>query len=131
MEDEMNFRIETKRAIKEAGKKTREVMFVGSIDGRYRITWEEFLNRSNFEYDGGFGSPKIAKDLIVYFNDNSYMIREEYDGSEWWKYNKPLIFNETDKYQKYNCLCIEQAEQKGYDVSCGWETLARLNGERQ
>lgn len=79
-------------------------MFVGSYDGKYRMDIKKFLKKSNFEYDDGYGSSKIATDLIVYFYDKSYLSRDEYDGSEWWKNNKILEYKESDDYTEFNIL---------------------------
>ena len=73
-------------------------MFIGTADGNYRINWNEFAKISNFDYDSGYGGAEIPTDLIVYFKDNTYMFRWEYDGSEWWEYIVRKKFNETCKY---------------------------------
>ena len=77
-------------------KKLEDVMFIGSQDGKYRMSLAKFLTLSNFTYDCGYGAPEIAGDLIVYFNDNTYMTRGEYDGSEWWEYNEPLVYDKEE-----------------------------------
>lgn len=71
----MNFKVETLNAIKNSGHKEEEVMFIGSIDGKLRISIEKFLEISDFEYDGGYGVQEIPKDLIIYFTDKSYSKR--------------------------------------------------------
>ena len=75
----MNFLQETKKAILDSGHKLEEVMFIGSSNGEYRMSWDKFVTKANFEYDNGFGSSKIAVDLIIYFNDKTYIQRGEYD----------------------------------------------------
>ncbi len=117
----MNFKTETYEAIKRSGHTREDVMFVGSSDGKYRMTMDEFDKVSNFSYDKGFGAQQIASDLIVYFKDGRYMSRSEYDGSEWWNYEMPLNYKETDKYIKFHNLCAEQCGE------IGWCTVKELN----
>ena len=38
-------------------------------------------------YDSGYGSQRLFG--LVLFNDNTWLSREEYDGSEWWIHNIP------------------------------------------
>lgn len=97
-----NFKEETIIAITNSGHILDEVMFIGSADGKKRIKIDKFMEISDFDYDNGFGAQEIYKDLIIYFKDKSYIVRNEYDGSEWWEYNKPLIFNENDSYEEFD-----------------------------
>ena len=46
-----NFLKETKQAIKESGHTFKDVMFIGSEDGVYRMNWEKFVQKANFNYD--------------------------------------------------------------------------------
>lgn len=45
------------------------------------------LSSLDFEYDNGFGSQHLYGTIL--FKDNTWLSREEYDGSEWWHYNVP------------------------------------------
>ena len=38
-------------------------------------------------YDSGYGSQQLFG--LVLFSDNTWLSREEYDGSEWWIHNVP------------------------------------------
>lgn len=116
----MNFLKETKEAINDSGHTEHDVMFIGSNDGKYRISMDAFERIADFEYDSGFGSSKIATDLIIYFKDNSYIARGEYDGSEWWEYNVPLTYSEVDK-----SLPIKKMN------SHMWSDVATLNGVKE
>lgn len=107
---ESNFLEETLEAIIESGHKESDVMFIGSKDGKYRLNLEEFKKVANFEYDMGFGTNYIPSDLIVYFNDKSYIVRGEYDGSEWWEYNTPLNYSVKDKSKSYSKLYANNYE---------------------
>ena len=96
----MNLLEETKVAIVESHHSIEDVMFVGSSDGEYRLTFEEFAKVSDFEYDNGFGQQEIPPYIIVYFKDGSYLEREEYDGAEWWTWVPDRVFSEDDQYKK-------------------------------
>lgn len=48
---------------------------------------ESVLFTLNFDYDNGYGTQEISG--VVLFKDNTWLSRGEYDGSEWWVYNKP------------------------------------------
>ena len=104
MRENMTFLEETQKAVEGSGHKTEDVMFIGSNDGKYRMTWEKFSKLANFEYDRGYGIQRIAIDLIIYFNDGSYITRGEYDGAEWWEYNTPKLFSMGDRYEDFDEL---------------------------
>lgn len=117
-----NFKKETYEAIEKSGHKRDDVMFVGSYDGEYRIDIDKFDKISDFNYDKGFGAAEIATDLIVCFKDGSYLEREEYDGSEWWRFVEPLKYTTNDEYKDFNYLKIR-------DGMIGWRSVKEINGE--
>ena len=43
------------------------VSWVGSMDGKYAITWDAFTEISDVLYDDGYGSQEVAADLVVVF----------------------------------------------------------------
>ena len=96
----MNFLKETETKIFASGHSIKDVMFIGTEDGKFRIAWWKFVEMANFDYDSGFGIQEIPS-LIVYFKDNTYMFRNEYDGSEWWEYKVNKIFKESDDYKSF------------------------------
>ena len=100
----INFLKETTEAIQDSKHKIEDVMFIGSSNGKYRMSWDKFKEKANFRYDEGYGSSKIATDLIVYFNDDTYMTRGEYDGSEWWNYQVSKKFKKDDNYKEFEIL---------------------------
>lgn len=58
---------------------------------KLKINYDEsdynlFLESINFEYDNGYGGQELYG--TIWFEDNTWMTRGEYDGSEWWEYNK-------------------------------------------
>ena len=52
--------------------------------------FEEFLKHLDFQYDGGYGLQEIFGK--VWFEDDTWATRGEYDGSEWWElHTRPEI----------------------------------------
>ena len=47
---------------------------------------ERFLQTLDFDYDDGYGSQQLYG--TVWLKDGTWGSRGEYDGSEWWEYNK-------------------------------------------
>lgn len=47
--------------------------------------YEKFLNEIDFDYDSGYGVQELFG--TVWLNDNTWLSRGEYDGSEWWEHN--------------------------------------------
>ena len=86
------------------------ITFIGSIDGKYKCSWEEFLDLANFEYHDGYGGQEVASDLIIVFKDGIKMYRHEYDGSECW--NHQVIPKEYKRHKKIKRLKI---------VDTGWD----------
>jgi hypothetical protein len=59
---------------------------------------KDFYEKLDFYYDNGYGLPLLEG--VVCFKDGSWLIREEYDGAEWWEYKinpEILIAQETRK----------------------------------
>ena len=96
----MNLKCETEEFLEKIKKCAEDVEFCTvvinetysstySIPCECSATYEYFLNwAENFSnYDNGFGAREVPNVLIV-FKDNSWMERNEYDGSEWWEYMK-------------------------------------------
>ena len=50
------------------------------------ITYQNFLNLLDFEYDNGYGGQELFG--TIWYKDGTWSGRGEYDGSEWWKYHK-------------------------------------------
>lgn len=79
---------ETIQDIKEMGHSESDVRWVGSYDGVFGMSWEDFKSKfSRTTYDDGFGSQEIASDLVI-VGDDWWLEREEYDGAEKWAYKK-------------------------------------------
>lgn len=109
---------ETLEVLKKYGKSPKDVRWIGSRDGRYAITWKEFEKIANVEYDNGYGSQKVAMDLVV-VGDDWWLERHEYDRSEWWEF-KTLPKKKPDA-KKFTKVLASQAGE------IGWVTLAEIN----
>lgn len=114
---------ETKEILKDYNKKIEDIKWIGS--NKNYIDIDKFLKIANIEYDSGYGSPEVAQNLIV-VGDNWWLERHEYDGAEWWEHKE--IPKKPNNKLDLKALTIEQAEKLKFDISCGWETLERING---
>jgi|SRR5690606_35124442 len=83
---EVNLLEETLATLIENGKEESDVEWVGSVNYGY-ATWDEFKDVANIYYDAGYGSPKVAQDLLVVGTD-WWLERHEYDGAEWWEFKQ-------------------------------------------
>jgi hypothetical protein len=87
MGEKRNLLGETLTFLAAVGKSPRDVLWVGSEDGRYALSWEEFAQIADVEYDPGYGAQKIAVDLVV-VGDGWWLERWEYDGAEGWSFKE-------------------------------------------
>jgi hypothetical protein len=63
-------------------------------EGYTQEEYEEFLHRLDFEYDNGYGGQQVYGTVWL-MEENTWIERGEYDGSEWWEYKQcPKIPNE-------------------------------------
>jgi hypothetical protein len=78
---------ETLQYIKNCGKTTNDILWVGSADGNYAISWNEFEKiADSTEYGRSGITPEIAADLVVVFNDEMWLSRKiisEIPTEEW------------------------------------------------
>lgn len=80
----MNLWKETKDILEYHGKTWSDATNVYCTD--FSITKETFESlAAKTNYDNGYGLPYVAQDLMIKGND-FILIREEYDGSEGWRY---------------------------------------------
>jgi len=94
------------------------VTWVGSADGKYSITWDQFKYLAkDLEYDNGYGGQEIASDLVVVLSDGSWLVRHEYDGSEEWRRVKVPIMQPGS----YPIMYLVKEDST-------WETLEQMNG---
>jgi hypothetical protein len=59
----------------------KAILKVGYTEEEYN----KFLNGLDFEYDNGYGHQILHG--TIWMDDNTWVDRGEYDGSEWWKWN--------------------------------------------
>ena len=100
----------------------------------YDKTWDDVqiiygekfqITKDNFEkvaketnYDSGYGSQKIAKDLVI-IGTGFAMSRKEYDGSEWWNF----LYTGFDIPKEFKEI---KHLGGGY-----WDNLSELNKEKK
>ena len=114
----MNLYKETKELIDALHQNVDDIIFIGSEDSGHSCTWDEFTTLADFEYDSGYGSQKVAKDLVIVFRDMTMLYREEYDGSEWWGARQPFLMPKDR-------LPIQTLGGNGHM----WEALLAMNEE--
>lgn len=105
---------ETLRELATYGKTFKDVKYIQGSD--FAITKENFEQvAKKSEYYSGFGTAKVAEDLVI-VGDVWWLERHEYDGSECWEYKEtPKQINEV---KEVSCL-----------ADGVWNTLAELNEE--
>ncbi len=114
----MNLLRETIDAITDNHQAVDKIIFIGSEFTGHQCTWKEFEKLADVEYDESYGAQKVACDLVIVFKDGSKLLREEYDGSEWWKYQQ--LFKRPKKSFPIKSLVVPNER-------VGWETLAEIN----
>jgi len=92
----MNLLAETITAINEFDHQIDDIVFIGSVEG-FSCSWEEFTKLADFEYNNSFGGEVVATDLRILFADGLYMVRGEFDGSEWWSFHLPMTIPDDIK----------------------------------
>lgn len=93
----INFLTETKDFVTMTMHSGLDITFIGSKDGEYGCTWQEFESLANFDYEPGYGRQQVAKDLVILFSDKTFMSRSEHAGKESWVFNTPIIATEEPK----------------------------------
>lgn len=114
----INLLEETKNCLESDGYTPEDITFIGSADHQYEISWEAFTTIADVEYYRGFGSAKVATDLVIELRDGTWYSRGEYDGSEWWELNKklPMFVNPSPIHT------LVVGERFG-----GWKSVDELN----
>ena len=114
---------ETIDILKRNGKTENDVIYC--CGDSFKFTWENFKNISNVNYDDGYGSPEVARDLKV-VGDNFWLERNEYDGSEWWE------FKQIPNYEDVDCVVVKAVTRRQADELTGndwnyYENLLEMN----
>ena len=84
----VNLLDETLMVLKGLDKTIEDISWIGSTKTKEVCSWNKFAEMANFKYDNGYGSQEVRDDLVIVFNDGSFLHRREYDGSEWWEHIK-------------------------------------------
>lgn len=109
------------------GKTVDDIAWIGSK--HMEIPIDKFMKLADKWYDGGFGAQEVATDLVVVFNDGTWLERHEYDGSEWWEYKKtpqrpnflmenPIAVMRSQVPDRYNTFFDMLAEMNGLVKEC-------------
>ncbi|OOC83296.1 hypothetical protein [Enterobacter cloacae] len=53
-------------------------------EGYSELFYNLFLQKLDFKYDDGYGGQELFGN--IWYEDGTFSIRGEYDGSEWWEY---------------------------------------------
>lgn len=107
---------ETTRMLAAHEKTFKDVLYIQGSD--FEITKEYFEQVAKMSnYNSGFGSVKVAEDLVI-VGDDWWLERHDYDGNEWWEYKeKPKRINEIKEI---------------WSLADGmWNTLAELNEDEE
>lgn len=75
---------ETIATLRRNGYNYEDVEWVGTEGGEYAMSWEEFANIADFEYNSSYECVEIPTALVV-VGKNWWLSR---DGSEWWIFNR-------------------------------------------
>lgn len=107
----MNLLEETLEILAKNNKTADDVLWVGSKDGKYAITWEQFTLNANIDYDNGYGGNEIRAELVV-VGENWWLERGEYDGAEWWEFKiLPTKFADAQPFNSMLDDCYEKVWQ--------------------
>jgi len=118
---------ETLAALHNHGLTTKDVLWVGSVDGKMAIDWDEFEPiAEKVDYNAGYGSPQIAQNLVVVGKD-WWLERGEYDGSEWWEFKRAPTKATSPK--QFGYVCVNNSPYVRFH--CGWESLDGINGLKE
>jgi hypothetical protein len=67
--------------------------------GYTKEEYNQFLKDIDFDYDNGYGGQELFGK--IWYTNGTWSSRGEYDGSEWWDYNRcpdiPTYLNRLDK----------------------------------
>lgn len=84
-----NFLEDTLEELHENKKTEKEVLWVGSHDGKYSITWDSFQKiAKNINYCVDSHAAFIASDLVV-VGDGWWLERGELEGVKYWFFKQP------------------------------------------
>ncbi len=118
----VNLLEETISILKANGKTKEDVLWIGNNE--VYTDWESFEKVADVEYDDGFGVEEVARDLLI-VGEDWYLSRGEYDGSEWWDFNK--VIDKPKKKIELRALTTGQAKKLNPSICWFSATLQTLN----
>lgn len=124
----MNLWEETVETLKMNGKSWEDVLRIGTREGYISKELYKKLSKET-DYDNGYGSSKIAEDLMIE-GKGFRLVRGEYDGSEWWDYVTLENFIGNKKLENIKVLSVENSNKILGNDYVGWENLKELNTNR-
>lgn len=104
---------ETVMVLERNGKGLGDIICVQGDD--FEITVSNFIDVAQMtNYDSGYGSQEVAKDLKV-IGEGWWLERREYDGAEWWEFC--TLPKRINNIKKIKSLC----------GNYGWSSLEEIN----
>lgn len=111
MDSATNLLEETISVLSENDKTVADVLWCGTKE--YYFKWHDYKRIADIYYDAGYGSSKIAYDLLV-VGDGWWLERGGYDGLEWWEFKTAITKPKIEKVPSQLDVVV-------------WDTLAELN----
>jgi len=97
---------ETLNALERNGKTPDDILSIFTTD--YMFSFETFAAAArNFYYDNGYGAQEVNSTLVI-VGEDWWLSREEYDGSEWWRFNKKPALTNQKFVRKLNKIDLEE-----------------------
>jgi hypothetical protein len=95
----MNAKTELMKALTKANKTVADITKLKVVYREYEMVQVpdvtiEGLDNLDFVYKQSYGIQQLFG--LVLFNDNTWLERSEYDGSEWWSYKSPPTLADFD-----------------------------------
>ncbi len=87
----MNLLSETRKAITKSNHRIPQIIFIGSEESGHRMSWEQFYELSDQEYNNDYGHQEVATDLIIVFSDGSRLFRPSESGYSYWSYSGNFV----------------------------------------
>ncbi len=116
---------ETVGVLEENGLKWENVYSIGTEDGFIpKEVFHQFAKKYN--YDNGYGIEYVPVDLVIE-GKGFRLIRQKYDGSEWWDYIPLENFIGNKKLKNIKVLSVENSNKILGNDYVGWKSLKELN----
>ena len=97
---------ETLDALERNGKTPNDILTIFTAD--YMFSFETFAEAARLlNYNSGFGTQEVNSTLVI-VGEDWWLSREEYDGSEWWRFNKKPSLTNQKFVRKLNKMDLEE-----------------------